>query len=220
MNWIDSQKDFLSLAQQCFTIVAALVGIAAARRWQRELRGRTHHDAAQKAIKEAFNIRSIIAVARRSWRTVLFTHSPSRLRDPATVAEFDRLAEGEKAYWEAHLLQMEAAGVALRNESIIPEAIWGDSYFQATETLKSVIDEWTNAVSARIENLTLFLQTTHPDYLNYHWSPILISDQHYTPQYFEEAVIEELQRKSLDYWNRLDAGCKGVSDVVKKGFIK
>ena len=220
MTWFDPAKDVLSLAQQAFTIVAALVGIAAARRWQKEIRGRTHHDAAQKAIKEAYNLRSIIAVARRSWRTVFFTHNPTKLRDPATVAEFERLAESEKAYWETHLSQIEAAGVALRNESIIPEAIWGDKYFQATEKLKEAVDEWTNAVSSRLESLTLFLQTTHPDYLNYNWSAIVISDQHYSTDYFEESSIEDLKSKSLAYWNRLDDACKGITGIVGSGFIK
>ncbi len=220
MNLFDPTKDVLSLAQQSFTIVAALVGIAAARRWQREIRGRTRHDAAQKALKETFNLRSIIAVARRSWRTVFFTHDPSILRDPAAVAKVERLAEGEKMYWEALQSSIESAGVAFRNESIIPEEIWGQVYLEAAEKLKGAVDEWTSAISARVENLTLFLQTTQTDYLNYNWSPILISDQHYSVDYFDEGSIEQLKADSLAYWGRLNAACEGIRQVVAGGFIK
>lgn len=217
MNWYNHQADILTLAQQGSATVAAVVATFALGRWRRELRGATRHETAMKVIKETFNIRSSIAVARRSWRTVFFTHDPEHLRNPANVAEYDRQAELEKSYWQNQLSIMESAGVNFRNEAIVAETIWKKRFLEAAEKHKSVVDEWTYAVTERIENLTKFIQTTQPEYLN-SISWILVSDYHITERFFPGPDVEALVATSKDYWNRLEAECTHLAQIVRPGF--
>lgn len=214
-------QDWIQFIQSIIAIIAGLVAIAAVWRWRSELRHKTRHEAAQSAIKSVMNIPSVIAVARRSFSTVFFTDEPSKLRNPETVKEYKKSATFEKSFWEDHLKIMYDAGVQLRNSSIIPEIIWGDKYGSPIEELKKIIDKWVNAVSGRLENLNLFLETVHPSYLNKKWSPILINEEHYEQSdYFQSLNRSELAKTSVDFFNQLKEVCRRVCQVIDPSFLK
>lgn len=200
------------------TVVIGIIGLRALIKWKEELKGKTRHHASRELIMATANLVSLIAVARGSWRTIFFHKMGNDSKSPIEAERCSKIALRELNFWESHLIKIEDAGVAFRNASTLPRTIWHTSCPALVENMNVLVDQWSDAVQDRIDELMTYQQTRHPDYLQA-INPILVCEQDFKHGHFEHPEIKDFELQSSRYWDKLSQAKTEIIDKLRPSFM-